>query len=415
LETNNRIIKIIAKKLTSPLTEEEQDELNAWLCGSEQNRELYNRLNNKAYVSKKMRSIYSVNKKAGWKIFKKEYVIKEKLIRPTFVWKKRYSISLGLIVLFLLAGLWLLKFVSRNKDVQLVDIPAKDSIQQKSYAKELDDILPIGNKATLYLLNKVTDLDKAVNGLVAQFKKENDGQLEVRSIQADLKTENNNQFPTQNVDTLNSIKTPHNGQWKIRLADGTIVWLNASSSLSFPMHFDEKERIVSLSGEAYFEVQPKWSADGANKIPFIVYVNGIKVYVTGTKFNITAYMNKPVTTTLVEGSVELIKDNRRQMVKPGQQVAFNKSGQFSILEKANISETIAWKSKEIKLTDAPIEKVMDQIQRLYNVEITYQADIYYHFNIDIPPNTPLSSTLEILSLTGEVGFKVDGRKIIVTK
>jgi transmembrane sensor len=118
---------------------------------------------------------------------------------------------------------------------------------------------------------------------------------------------------------------------------------------------------------------------------------------------------------LVEGSVELIKDNRRQMVKPGQQVAFNKSGQFSILEKANISETIAWKSKEIKLTDAPIEKVRDQIQRVYNVEITYQADIYYHFNIDIPPNTPLSSTLEILSLTGEVGFKVDGRKIIVTK
>lgn len=421
METNNRIIVIIAKKFTTSLTKEEQEELNAWISSSVQNAQLYNRLIDKAYVSKKMRKIYAVDKKAGWKQFKKTYYNKEEIFNPIAFWKRPFVISFGLILL-LLMGYWLLQPVLKNKNILSVSTQTKNETQQQTRAKDLNEILPITNKATLFLQNGlVTELDKAAIGLIAQvssiqLNKEDEGQLKVKPIQTNFINEHEGQFQEMNFDTTNSITTPHDGQWKVILADGTIVWLNASSTLSFPLRFDEKERIVSLSGEAYFQVRPKVTPDGRTKIPFIVKINDIQVFVTGTEFNITAYANeKPVTTTLVNGSVELIKGTSRQLLKPGQQVEINKSGQFLNVKNANTMEAIAWKNKEIRLTDAPIEKVMDQIKRLYNVDIMYEADIYYHFNIDIPPNTPLSNALEILSLTGEVNFKSDGRKIIVTK
>jgi ferric-dicitrate binding protein FerR (iron transport regulator) len=209
---------------------------------------------------------------------------------------------------------------------------------------------------------------------------------------------------------FNSIETPRGRQFHLVLEDGTGVWLNAASSIRFPVTFTGDERKVEVTGEAYFEV-----AKNKQK-PFRVAVNGSIVEVLGTHFNINSYNDEEtISTTLLEGSVRVVKGNNQQVISPGQQAQVTGAGNIQIEKKVNLGEVMAWKDNLFAFNNTDIKKLMRQLSRWYDVEIVFKNNITepLSFNGDISRTATLSTVLKMLELTGEVRFTIEGKKITV--
>lgn len=266
-----------------------------------------------------------------------------------------------------------------------------------------DTVIPGGNKAILVLGDGTRlVLDSANSGTIAEDDhvkviKLNDGQLAYSPV-----NEKNTAV------TYNTLSTPRGGQYSITLADGTKAWLNSASSLRFPSLFKEVDRIVELTGEGYFEVSAN------HEKPFKVKVNDIEVKVLGTHFNIMAYKDElSVNTSLLEGSVEIRKQNKSTILKPGQQAQVNQDGKIGIIKNADMEQAIAWKNGVFNFNGSDIETTMRQIARWYDIEIVYKEKITEHFNGTIVRNTSIGRVLQMLEFTGVVRFKREGRKVFV--
>lgn len=266
-----------------------------------------------------------------------------------------------------------------------------------------------GNNAYLTLADgKVISLNGAGNGELAthsgiQISKAKDGMLVYKFV--------NKSGSHANANDVNTITTPRGGQYQVQLSDGTNVWLNAESSIKFPVTFDAGHRDVELTGEAYFEV-----AKNKHR-PFTVLANGTKVQVLGTHFNVSAYANdEAVSTTLLEGSVRLIKHNATALLKPGQNGTTSKNEQGIKVHKADIDQEMAWKNGYIVFNDTDIKTIMKQAARWYDVNIEYLGDAPDQlYNGKISKYKDISELLTNLNLTGTIHFKVDGRRVIVMK
>jgi ferric-dicitrate binding protein FerR (iron transport regulator) len=208
---------------------------------------------------------------------------------------------------------------------------------------------------------------------------------------------------------MNTLTTPRGGQYEVMLPDGTKVWLNSASSLTYPVTFAGKERRVELTGEAYFEVAKNTSS------PFFVKTSGQTVKVLGTHFNINSYEDeKCVKTTLLEGSVVITSDGNKQAVnlKPGQQ-SVNKAASFDVINEADIDEAVAWKNGKFLFRNTDLQTVMRQLSRWYDVDVEYQGTIAErHYRGRISRNVPVSQVFEILKTSG-INFIINGRTIIV--
>lgn len=274
------------------------------------------------------------------------------------------------------------------------------------------DVAPGSNKAVLTLGNgrKVILNDVRVGTLAKQagitISKATDGRLvyhvsaAVGSDRAEMKME------------YNTVATPRGGQYQVNLPDGTMVWLNSASSLKFPTEFKfQDKRKVELTGEAYFEVAHDKSQ------PFIVKTNKQEVEVLGTHFNINSYDDEPDTkTTLLEGSILVSRlssvGKEKVILKPGQQAILSKNIR---VVNADPGGAIAWKNGFFHFKDADLYVVLRQLSRWYDVEVVYQVErTSDEFVGDIPRTVTLATALKILNLGG-VHYKVDGKKIIVTK
>jgi transmembrane sensor len=285
------------------------------------------------------------------------------------------------------------------------------SSQQLITQSQKNDIAPGSNKAILTLANgKQISLTDAKNGNIAQqgsadIKKTANGQV-VYNAKAPTSLEKVAEA------TYNTITTPRGGQYHLTLADGTNVWLNAASSITFPTAFTGKDRSVKITGEAYFEIVHN------AVMPFKVTVNGQTIEDIGTHFNINAYNDEPVIkTTLLEGAVKVSKGKISVMLKPGQQSMVMNKGDNSFVNISNDVNTdlvMAWKNGKFSFHNSDIQTVMRQFGRWYNVEIEYEGKIPSTiFSGEIYRNVDLSKALEILRFTN-INFRVEGRKIVVT-
>ncbi|AOM76150.1 FecR family protein [Pedobacter steynii] len=269
------------------------------------------------------------------------------------------------------------------------------------------DVPPGGNKAILKLADgSEISLTDAENGaLVKQaginIVKAADGQLVYHINPSKTSPEG-----------YNTITTPRGGQYQVNLPDGTKVWLNAASSLKFPLSFtDQKTRMVELSGEAYFEVTKN------KHQPFKVISTSASIggrtqvlEVLGTHFNVNAYADEEsIRTTLLEGSVRL---NHQLTLKPGEQSIFAHD-HFHVVP-ADTEETIAWKNGYFMFANEDLQHIMRKISRWYDLEIIYQGKITDNTFIGtVSRFKEVSEVLNILELTKTVHFKIEGRKIIV--
>jgi transmembrane sensor len=255
------------------------------------------------------------------------------------------------------------------------------------------DVAPGSNKAMLTLTNgKTINLSNLKTGVVinASALTYDDG----TRIGEDNKTTDPQQM---------KLHTPKGGTYQIVLPDGTKVWLNAASSLTFPATFKGlKERAVALSGEAYFEVA------AAAKQPFRVTTTAQTVEVLGTHFNINAYGGEAITkTTLLEGSIRVGK----LLLKPGEQAA----GEVKVTD-VNTDEIMGWKNGYFVFENEQLPSIMRKISRWYDVEVVFKGEIPEdEFGGRVTRLGNLSQVLKKLELTNKVHFKIEGRTVTVTK
>lgn len=264
------------------------------------------------------------------------------------------------------------------------------------------DILPGGDKAILTLSDGSTiNLDEAHTGELT-----NQGSTEInKTDRGELVYAATAGRPVVSRVLYNTVSTPRGGQYHVVLPDGTRVWLNAVSSIRFPTAFSGNSREVTLTGEAYFEVASIKSK------PFIVSVNGSSVQVLGTHFNIMAYQDEVLTTTLLEGSVKVKHGKAEQVIVPGQ-AAIMEHG-IRVAE-VNTDNAIAWKNGVTVFTNSPIQSIMRQISRWYDLDVEYTGKVPHRlFTGRIPRSAKLSQVLKVLELS-DINFKVKDKKIIVT-
>ncbi|MFX1703941.1 FecR family protein [Chitinophaga sp. CC14] len=209
----------------------------------------------------------------------------------------------------------------------------------------------------------------------------------------------------------NTIETPKGCQYQIVLPDQTKVWLNASSSLTYPIKFERDKRAVKLIGEGYFEVAHN------KKAPFKVTSSSHVVEVLGTHFNINAYADEPnAKVTLLEGSVLVENHNKlKHFLSPGQQAVITEKSMN--VNNVDTELAVAWKGGNFFFDDTPIFEIMRQISRWYNVEeVVYKGDLSaLRLGGSISRTKSLEEVLKLLEVTELVHFTINGKRIIVTK
>lgn len=205
----------------------------------------------------------------------------------------------------------------------------------------------------------------------------------------------------------NTLSTPRGGQYAMILSDGTKVWLDAASSITFPVSFTTKSRDVKIKGQVYFEVARKAGA------PFKVAAGSQTVEVLGTSFNINAYNDEPaVKTTLLDGSIKISAPGSKVILKPGQQ-ALTSESKISVTTDAGVDEAIAWHKGMFEFHDADIKTMMRQLARWYNVDVSYEGKITdRRFSGKIYRNLSALKVSDILSYK-DIHFRIEGEKIIV--
>jgi len=272
-------------------------------------------------------------------------------------------------------------------------------------------VAPGGYTATLTLGDgSVVELDNAKsNALPGQ------GNVQVTNNGQELVytgTQNNNNI------VYNKLSTPRGGQYRIVLPDGSKVWLNAASTLRFPIAFAGGERQVLLTGEAYFEVNSHPVASNRQqKTPFTVSVNGAKVRVLGTHFNVMAYDDEPaVKTTLLEGAVKIEGGQAESVLKPGQQAILRPGDHGIEVTKADTQAATAWKDGSFDFNGADIPTVMRQIARWYNVDVVYEKGLppAKQFDGKISRESTIADFVKILETNGiHTRVEASARRIVV--
>ncbi len=283
-----------------------------------------------------------------------------------------------------------------------------------------NEIKPGKNTATLTLADgRKIVLSDAVNGELAReggvsIQKTNDGKL-IYTVDGKYSGGTSSKTTAR----LNTITTAAGEQYQVILPDGTLVWLNASSSLEYPSVFIGDNRKVKLTGEGYFEV----AKVAKRKMPFIVLSKGQQVQVLGTHFNINSYPDEKSTkTTLLEGSVSVSVINNQRLSSDNVVPAILKPGQQSILMngktkivQVQTDDVVAWKNGYFMFNNESLEDVMRRVSRWYDVDVAYEnlSSRKITFFGTVSRFSSISQVLNILEQTGEVKFTIDGKRIIV--
>lgn len=269
---------------------------------------------------------------------------------------------------------------------------------------------PPGRNGAILKLSDGTEvvLDSMGNGLVA-----NQGGSDITLTNGKLQYDPNQAPAAEPV--YNTMTTPNGRQFQLLLPDGTKVWLNAASSITYPVTFSNASRDVTVSGEAYFEVAKM-------KAAFRVTVNNAAtVEVLGTHFNIKAYTEENnIQTTLLEGSVKTtaLKGNNGSKaitLAPGQQARIDDRGSLNVANQVDIDRVMAWKNGLFNFENASLDEVMRQLARWYDIEVVYEKGIpNMKFGGEMSRNISLTGVLSGLERAG-VHFRIsEGNRLIVT-
>lgn len=310
-----------------------------------------------------------------------------------------FRLSAAVAVVFLIS-ISVAYFLRQNND--------NVTAQTQDPYQVIGDIPPGTNNAVLTFDNGITIvLDSAANGTLTR-----QGGIKVLKANGKIAYDKTETANLQAAPVYSTITTARGNQYQVVLADGSKVWLNASSSVRFPAYFTGNERKVEITGEAYFEV----AKDAAR--PFRVEFKNQsgergEIEVLGTHFNVNAYPEEEdVKTTLIEGSVKIKEGSNIKMLAPGQQARIT-PGNITLKNDVMLSQVMAWKDGFFVFNDADIKMIMRQVARWYDIDVAYEGNILSEgFTGKVSRDVPLSKFLKVLELN-DVNVKISGRKITI--
>jgi len=362
------IAGLLKKRLANlPLTAEEHEQLEKWVAASDGNQTLLKRVLDENELAFALLDFQSTDTERELE------AIKSKLAQKGNERKLSWRLTAAAVILAILS-------------ISIAIYWSTDT-NQKPIEQIVDnqlDLPPGGNRAKLTLADgRALDLSEAQSGIVVGEK----------DITYDNGTSEVVKLPSDAVVSL-TLSTPKGGTYQLTLADGSRVWLNAGSKLTYPSRFGDKERLVELEGEAFFEISK-------SPIPFRVLSSDQTVEVLGTTFTISAYPDEsPTKTTLVEGSVQAVHSSSKTASRlvPGKQSVLTREKMDVRI--ADLEKELAWKNGLFFFRNTPFEEMMTQISRWYDVEITYRSQVPgYTFTGKMSRDLSLMTVLELLNVS----------------
>ena len=347
LQKAYRLATIIIRVKLGNVTEEERSELLDWLDESEENRRTYKRIIRGEAIRERI---------AG----------EERIGKETDYEKIRISVVRSLVGRRRSRRVRLWRSVAAAACICAVAVTV---LWELSGVRAVPEAMPLAGQQTETA--KVKLILHSGEQIALEQKKEQRieaGDAVIKNEHGQLIYESKNNLATEEL--FNKVVTAIGGEYALILSDGTRVWLNADSELEYPVEFVKKERIVKLSGEAYFEVAPN------PEQPFIVEAGGIQTRVLGTSFNIQAYRNeKSVYTTLLTGSIQVaVADGGDAVVlTPGREAIWEKGSGAIQVEAVNAEDAIAWRYGNFIFEEEDIEVVMRMLSRWFEVEFVFDG------------------------------------------
>jgi transmembrane sensor len=354
---------------------------------------------NRELVAGELEKLDQIDDEAAWQKFIAKNGIDHTPVVPMHQSRNwRWLAVAAVAVIALSAGWWWMSRPVHQAEQPIVQVTPSQN-----------DIQPGSRKATLTLADgRTMNLDDQQNGTLTK-----EGGATVNK-QGDELVYSHDDAQKAAAVGYHAVTTPTGGFYTLVLPDKSKVWLNAESSIRYPTAFTGVERRVTITGEAYLEVEH----DGK---PFIVTVNDVQVKVLGTAFNVNAYSDGDVIrTTLLQGSVQIAKGGNMAMLRPGDQASIVNqpaSSQAIQVQTVDTEDAVAWKDGMFAFKAAAFTDVMKEIKRWYDgiESIEIRSTIPDHFTATIPRNISLTNMLTILEETSKVKFQLEGKKIIVTK
>lgn len=393
----DRIKLLLRKKLEGTLSAAEAQELDDWAEDTAANKALLQRVSDPEQLVQDLQLLKESNENIFAKLQAAIPELTDEKIPATPVHRvhflrRGFLKYAAAILLIVCVAVWF--WISSNN---------KKSETGKSIVQQPVEIPPGGNKAVLTLADGSSILlDSAGNGAIAQqgntsIEKLSNGQIRYNSS------------GTTGTVMNNTMRTPRGGQFQLTLPDGTRVWLNAASSITYPVAFNTSERKVSVTGEVYFETTKDPSK------PFLINIDGRStIKVLGTSFNVNAYHNETfITTTLLDGAVQVQSNSQSMVLKPGQQSMQSSGGVISLHPIADLERAIAWKNGRFDFNGLDLAAIMRQLERWYDIETEFNGPASKEiFKGRLTRDLSLNQVLEILG-NMEVKYKLNGRKLIL--
>ena len=375
------IAAIILAYLRDEVDEEGLRELNVWLEESDSHKALFARIQDEKMQYEDIQKILSYDAGGAWQV-----------VQQKAAWRRRkrltrvYRVAVSVVIIFGVA----IAFLLREEATTVVPVVKVEEITPgRSMAKLTVASGDVYHLDSLHQVDLITSLAEN-NGKEVVFI---DRQLEEGA--SEIK--------------YNKVEIPRGGEYQIVLGDGTRVYLNAQTELRFPESFASSEqRLVYLSGEAYFEVTKNPSK------PFVVQCKDYAVKVLGTSFNVNSYEGDETSkTTLATGKVEIDMDGKQTILNPGQQ-AIIKNGEVNVKE-VDVEVYTTWMFDNFRFQSESIQEIMTKLSRWYTIDVFYMNESVrnYHFTGYLPRYAKIADVLELLSLTTNIKFDVEGKTVIV--
>ncbi len=380
-----RTAELIAGYLSGSLTTKEKRELEYWRSSPE-NEALFQKICDEEQMELHCQSSTRFRPDEGWNKIEKKI---ERRIR------KNYLLAFSRYAAILILPICLLFLIKEPETGNAV-----------SGIAEAIRIEPGEKKAILTLENGETIALNTSHGVLT----EKDGTV-IHIDSSTLNYTNKQSIAQQQEPIYNKVQVPHGGEYSLYLSDGTKVYLNAMSSLLFPVSFTGETRTVELHGEAYFEVQP-------HSAPFIVKANGIETTVLGTSFNISAYDGENIETTLVSGSIRVsTAQGASRILHPSQQAIIDPQQQTILVKEVDAIFYTSWIKGKINFKDRPLEEIMKTLSRWYDIETVYASEAVrkMKFGCYVDRYQEIKPFLELLEISGKLHITQNDKTIVINR
>ena len=389
---DENIARLIRHSLTGELSEQERVELEAWLRDSEEHQVLFEKIKKEIRISSESSLFRSLNDEVAWQKFK---TTTRERKRRVYV---RRILTYAAVIVLPLAVVAVFLFLNREKDT----LPIA--------SERVVKITPGGPRAVLITADQTIH---ELNGVQGQREIEVEKGVVIKQGGANLEYDSLG-APVQEVTlAMNTLKIPRGGEFRLKLSDGTNVYLNSASELKYPVRFDEKERKVCLSGEAYFEVTKD------SDRPFYVVTEEVQVRVYGTEFNVNTHQPGKVHTVLVDGKVGIKKRGMTGEItmKPGELASFDRNaGTFEVKE-VDVRQYVVWKDGYFTFENESLEQILNTLSLWYDVDVFFQSESAKQlvFTGYMKRYNDISEILNAITEVVGVNFTINGKTIIVSK